>query len=67
MQWSMKSYFVLLVDRAGNTQIIIAHEMDKITEALGSVNTMAAMKLFPQMLNYSDILQPEGKVDLLTL
>ena len=39
--------------------------MDKITEALGRVKTMAPMNLFPQVTNYSNILQPEGEVDLL--
>ena len=46
VQWSMKAYFVPLVDRAGNTRIILAQEMDKITETLEDISVAAVMKIF---------------------
>ena len=65
VQWSNKAYFIPLVDRDGNTRIILAQEMEKITETVEDVNVTAAAKLFPQVTSYADIMRPRGNIDLL--
>ena len=63
--WDTFAFFVKLIDRCGEVHTVLAYQISSITAPLGKVEVEAAQRLFPHLKNVSDVVRPEGEIDVL--